>query len=63
MKLGKVVNTAMGIIAIVLAALILVDGILGLMGQDTVLLSLDAFKLAVGFIALLLAGKLLDTDE
>jgi len=63
MKLGKVVNSVMGIIAIVLAALILVDGILGLMGQDTVLLPLPAFKLAVGFIALLLAGKLLDTDE
>ena len=29
MKLGKVVNTAFGIIAIVLAALILVDGLLG----------------------------------
>jgi len=62
MKLGKAVNSAMGIIAIVLAALILVDGILGLMGQDTVLFSLDAFKLVVGFIALLLAGTLLDTD-
>ncbi len=51
----------MGIIAIVLAALILVDGILGLMGQDTVLFSLDAFELVVGFIALLLVGTLLDT--
>ena len=63
MKLGKAVNTAMGIVAIVLAALILADGLLGIMGQDTVLLSLDAFKLAVGFIALLLAGKLLETNE
>ena len=62
MKLGKVVNSVMGIIAIVLATLILVDGILGLIGQDTVLFSLDAFKLVVGFIALLLAGTLLDTD-
>ena len=62
MKLGKAVNSVMGIIAIVLAAFILVDGILGLIGQNTVLFSLDAFKLVVGFIALLLAGTLLDTD-
>ena len=53
----------MGIIAIVLAALILVDGILGLMEIDTELFSIPAFKLVVGFIALLLAGTLLDTDE
>ena len=62
MKLGKAVNTAFGIVAIVLAALILVDGILGLMGQDTVLLSLPAFKLAIGFIAILFAAPLIDTD-
>ena len=37
MKLGKAVNSVMGIIVCV-AALILVDGILGLIGQNTVLL-------------------------
>ena len=63
MKIGKAVNSVMGIIAIVLAALILVDGILGLMEIDTELFSSPAFKLVVGFIALLLAGTLLDTDE
>ena len=63
MKIGKAVNSVMGIIAIVLAALILVDGILGLMEIDTELFSIPAFKLVVGFIALLLAGTLLDTDE
>ena len=62
MKLGKAVNTAFGIVAIVLAALILVDGLLGLMGQDAVLFSLPAFKLAIGFIAILVAGSLIDTD-
>ena len=62
MKLDKAVNTAFGIVAIVLAALILVDGLLGVMGQDTVLLSLPVFKLAIGFIAILFAGTLIDTD-
>ena len=63
MKIGKAVNSVMGIIAIVLAALILVDGILGLMEIDIELFSIPAFKLVVGFIALLLAGTLLDTDN
>jgi len=63
MKLGKAVNSIMGIIAIVLAALLMVDGIMEIMGQFIDLFSIPAFKIVVGFIALLLAGSFLDKNE
>lgn len=62
MKFGKAVNSVLGLIAIVLAAVILADGVLALMGLDIEFLSLPAFKVAVGFIALLLAGTIFDND-
>jgi len=64
MDFGKFAHASMGLIAIVLGALILADGVLGLTGQaDTELLSLPAFKLAVGFIALLLSGFLFEESS
>jgi len=61
MEFGKAVHASMGLIAIVLAGLILADGVLGLTGGlEEELLSLPAFKLAVGFIALLLSGFLFE---
>ncbi len=57
MNYAKIVE---GIIVIVLAALLLADGVLGLTGTlDEALLSLPAVKLVVGIIALVLAGTFL----
>ncbi|MCK5628815.1 hypothetical protein KAI12_05045 [Candidatus Bathyarchaeota archaeon] len=63
MEFGKAIHGVMGIVAIVLAALILADGVLGLTGSTTELFSLAAFKLAVGFIALLLSATLLEKSS
>ena len=59
MDYGKSVE---GLIIIVLAALILADGVLGSTGQVDMepLLSLPIFKLLVGLIALVLAGSFLE---
>ncbi len=58
MDYAKIVE---GIIIIVLAALLLADGILGLTGGlEKELLSLPAVKLVVGLIALVLAGTYLE---
>ena len=53
-----------GLIIIVLAALILADGVLGLpeVGGEE-LLTLPYFKLGVGVIALVLAGSFLDESR
>ena len=63
MEFVKAIHGVMGIVAIVLAALILADGVLGLTGSTTELFSLAAFKLAVGFIALLLSATLLEKSS
>jgi len=61
MDYGKLVE---GLIIIVLAALILADGVLGLTGGlEEELLSLPSFKLVVGFITLVLAGSFLEESR
>ena len=53
-----------GMIIIVLAALLLADGVLGLTGAlDEALLSLPAVKLVVGIIALVIAGTFLGKNQ
>jgi len=61
MNYAKIVE---GIIVIVLAALLLADGVLGLTGGlEEELLSLPAVKLIVGLIALVLAGAFLEESR
>jgi hypothetical protein len=53
-----------GIVILVLAALILADGVLGIMDiAETPLLSLPAFKLLTGFLALVLAGAYIEDSR
>lgn len=60
----NIMKTVNGIIVIVLGALLLVDGILGLAGAlDEALLSLPVTKLVVGIIALVVAGTILSESQ
>ena len=57
-------KTVEGIVILVFAALILADGVLGVMDiADTPLLTLPVFKLLVGFLALVLAGAYIEESR
>ena len=57
-------KTVEGIVILVLSALILADGVLGVMDiADTPLLTLPVFKLLVGFLALVLAGAYIEESR
>ena len=64
MNIGRIIS---GMIVIVLGALILVDGILGLPTFDAGAIFFEGvnptFKIVLGFIFLLLAGTLMDKSE
>jgi hypothetical protein len=51
----KITKFVVGLIVLVLAALMLADGVLTYIA-DTTLFTLDQFKLAVGFVLVVLAG-------
>jgi len=64
MDYAKIAKIVEGLIIIVLAALILADGVLGLpevAGES--LLTLPQFKLGVGVISLVLAASLLEESR
>jgi hypothetical protein len=51
----KITKFVVGLIVLVLAALMLADGVLAYIG-DTTLFTLQQFKLIVGFVLVVLAG-------
>ena len=51
----KITKFVVGLIVLVLAALMLADGVLGYIG-DTSMFDMQQFKLIVGFVLVVLAG-------
>jgi hypothetical protein len=59
----KIPNLAIGILVVVIAALLLADGVLGYVDVNVQLFSLRGLKLAVGFVLVVLAAAYLQKTK